>query len=90
MINELNLMNFKGLDIASKIDAQRDSAVMDCAKHFPDWKSSRSSYQKRRQKSNFSFTDPYELPKELQVTKFGSHLLDFGKDVDESHRLKNL
>jgi hypothetical protein len=54
--------------------------------NYPDWKTARSSYQKRRQKSNIAFKNPYDLPRELQITRLGAHRLELGMDIDDSHR----
>jgi hypothetical protein len=56
------------------------------SRHFPDWLNVRSAYNKRRQRANISFADPYKLPIELEVTKMASVRLVLGNEVDNSDR----
>lgn len=81
--------NFKGLNKALKEDASFDKGIEgrdSYSRNFPDWKTARSSYQKRSQKANINFTNPYELPRSLQVTRLGALRLEMGKETDNSHR----
>lgn len=75
------------MDDAAKIDAtcNLDPETQESVSfYYPNWDSVRRSYNRRRQLAAGPVnSDPYEVPEQLLLTKFGSIKLTLGKKLND-------